>query len=351
MEANQAFNKILHEIEHSKLNYIITRRTPFSASVSLKSSFINFFCEEENSKSKSETQETASGCVKSLEIETSEQKAKIDELERIIEQQKVMIIEERVKWKNRDEFKKENDLNAEIQIANLREELLKVKKEKHNLNANLKVQTDEIEVLKKETVVVKRENEKLEKKVQKTMNDLEAKTKEVNVQKKANDEIKALLDESKLDLSKLKLEKQTEDQPFYECSDCDSRLHSYKSLKQHMRSEHCKNKATQNDTISIFEEYPCYYCDTIIFSTSDLEQHVSTCQGGFRMIEDYEFPCDFCDTDCGSKVELEQHITAYHYTFYTDEDLKSCDFCGRKFGTLGGLRSHIRSLHKEMLPA
>jgi hypothetical protein len=75
------------------------------------------------------------------------------------------------------------------------------------------------------------------------------------------------------------------------------------------------------------------------------------CQGGFRMIEDYEFPCDFCDTDCGSKVELEQHIIAYHYTFYTDEDLKSCDFCGRKFGTLGGLRSHIRSLHKEMLPA
>ena len=350
MEANQVFNKILREIEHSKLNYIITRRTPFSASLSLKSSFVNFFSSEETSKSKSETQETASEHVKSLELETSEQKARIDELERIIEQQKVMIIDERVKCKNRDEVKKENDLNSDIQIANLREELLKVKKEKHNLNANLKVQKDEIEILKQEIVVVKRENEKLENRAEKTMNALEANTKEVNVQKKENDELKALLDESKLDLSKLKLEKQTEHQPFYECSDCGSRLHSYKSLKQHMRSEHCKNKATQNDTISIFEEYPCYYCDTIIYSTSDLEQHVHTCHGGIRIVEEYEFPCDLCDTNCGSKEELEQHITAYHYTFYTEEDYKSCDFCGLKFGTLGGLRNHIRSLHREMLP-
>ena len=33
-----------------------------------------------------------------------------------------------------------------------------------------------------------------------------------------------------------------------------------------------------------------------------------------------------------------------------NENVKSCDFCGIKFGTLGGLRSHIRSMHKEMLP-
>ena len=33
---------------------------------------------------------------------------------------------------------------------------------------------------------------------------------------------------------------------------------------------------------------------------------------------------------------------------FTEEDVKSCGF---KFGTLGGLRNHIRSLHKEMLQA
>ena len=125
---------------------------------------------------------------------------------------------------------------------------------------------------------------------------------------------------------------------------------SYKSLKQHLRSEHCQNKATQNDIISTFEEYPCYYCDKVIFSTSELEMHVSTCEGGIRIIEEYEFPCNVCDTDWRSKVELEEHIRADHYEFYTEEYLKTCDFCGLIFGTLGGLRSHIRSLHKEMLP-
>jgi hypothetical protein len=95
MEAIQVFNKILSEIEHSKLNYMITRRTPFSASISLKSSFVNFFSNELNSEFKSETQATASeNVVNSLELETSEQKAKIYELERIVEQQKVLITEE-----------------------------------------------------------------------------------------------------------------------------------------------------------------------------------------------------------------------------------------------------------------
>ena len=65
----------------------------------------------------------------------------------------------------------------------------------------------------------------------------------------------------------------------------------------------------------------------------------------------YEFPCEVCETNCRSKVELEEHIRAYHYTFYTEEDLQTCDFCGLKFETLGELRSHIRSLHKEMLPS
>ena len=46
MEANQIFSRILHEIESSSLNYMNTRRTPFSASVSLKSSFVRHFIDE-----------------------------------------------------------------------------------------------------------------------------------------------------------------------------------------------------------------------------------------------------------------------------------------------------------------
>ena len=346
MEANQVFNKLLYEIEHSKLNYMITRRTPFSASISLKSSFIKFFDYE----STTEPQETALERVKTLELETSEQKARIDELYSIIEQQKVVNIEEREKLNNQHEVKKEKDKNADIEIAKLREELLKVKKEKHNLNTNLKVQTDEAELLKKETVELKRESEKIESKFVKIMDSLETKTKDVDALKKGNDDLKVILDKTKADLSKLNLVKQTDVQPLYECGECGSRLQTYKSLKQHIIIEHYRNKATQIDKISKFEEYPCYYCDEIIVSKSDLEKHVTSCHGVIRMNEEYQFHCEVCDTSCTSEVQLEEHVATYHYTYYTEEDLKTCDFCGIEFGTLGGLRSHIRSQHREMLP-
>ena len=189
-----------------------------------------------------------------------------------------MIIEEREKLNNQHEVKKEKDKNADIEIAKLREELLKVKKEKHNLNTNLKVQTDEAELLKKETVELKRESEKIESKFVKIMDSLETKTKDVDALKKGNDDLKVILDKTKADLSKLNLVKQTDVQPLYECGECGSRLQTYKSLKQHIIIKHYRNKATQIDKISKFEEYPCYYCDEIIVSKSDLEKHVQADQ-------------------------------------------------------------------------
>ena len=83
MGANHVFNKILFEIENSRLNYMINRRTPFSASISLKSSFIKFFDYE----STAESQETLLERVKILEIENSELKARNEELVSIVDQQ------------------------------------------------------------------------------------------------------------------------------------------------------------------------------------------------------------------------------------------------------------------------
>ena len=64
------------------------------------------------------------------------------------------------------------------------------------------------------------------------------------------------------------------------CSVCGSNVTSYNQLKQHMRSEHSQCRATQKDNDSIFEEYPCYYCDRVIVSTNDLEMHGTTCYVG-----------------------------------------------------------------------
>ena len=356
MEANQIFNKLIHQIENSKLNYMITKRTPFSASVSLKSSFVKYFSDEaevQHVEVKSEEvsrQETASEHLVNIECVTSEQRDRIIVLENIIDEQKVVIEETMMKLNQCHGIKKERETDFECQIADSREKLLKVKKEKHTLSTTLKVLKDENKNLREETKELIIENKRLKGSVEKTMSTLEAQTIELKAWKNENDNLQESLHESKSELKKYKLEKQTEDQALYACSKCDLSFNSYKLLKQHIRCEHCQSKATQKDKDSIFEEYPCYYCDETIFSTSELEKHATSCHEGIRMIEEYWHPCDICDTDCRSKVELEEHIKAYHYTYYNEEDLKSCDFCGLQFGTFEGLRSHIRSLHKEMLP-
>ena len=300
-----------------------------------------------------------------------------------------MFVEERVRLEKLNETKKENPIDLENQEASFREELLKVKREKHNLTASMKEKNDKIETLENEAEYSTADKEVLKGMVEKNKVALDEKTQELYDQKKENSDIKVLLDASNSDLFKFKLKNQPENQSLYECSECSFRLPSYKMLKQHIRSEHCRNKATQNDIISIFEEYSCYYCDERISSTSDLEKHTTSCPGCISLSEEvefpcnvcetncismvelehhitvyhyewdlpdepiflHEFPCDVCDKNCRSQVELEQHIGSYHYTFNTEADLKSCDFCSLKFGTLGELRTHIRSIHKEMLPA
>ena len=213
MEANHVFNNLLSVIEHSKLNYVITRRTPFSASVCLKSSFVKHFSEEVYSEIKNmqtSAQEAISEREKYLEYETKEQKCIIADLESIIEEQKVVIVEERVKLEKLNYTKKEKPIDLENQVAGFREELLKVKREKHNLNASMSEQNDKIEALEKEAEYLISDKEVLKCMVEKTKIALDEKTQELYDQKKENCDIKILLDSSNSDLCKFKLKKQTE---------------------------------------------------------------------------------------------------------------------------------------------
>ena len=43
MEASRTFNYLIKQIENSKLNYVINKKTSFSAHISIKSSFIKWF--------------------------------------------------------------------------------------------------------------------------------------------------------------------------------------------------------------------------------------------------------------------------------------------------------------------
>ena len=43
MDVTQVFNELITKVEKSNLNYIIHNKTPFSAQISIKRSFVNFF--------------------------------------------------------------------------------------------------------------------------------------------------------------------------------------------------------------------------------------------------------------------------------------------------------------------
>ena len=145
---------------------------PFSASVCLKSSFVKHISEEGYSEIKNmqiTAQENISEHGKYLECQTKEQRYQISELESIIEEQKVVIVEERDKLEKRKATKKENPIDLTNQVASFREDLLKVKREKHNLNISMKDQKDQIEALEKEAVNLKSNKEILKGMVEKIM--------------------------------------------------------------------------------------------------------------------------------------------------------------------------------------
>ena len=112
-------------------------------------------------------------------------------------------------------------------------------------------------------------------------------------------------------------------------------------------------------------EQPCDFCEQRLLSGEEVVP-ISKASVSVQTVKIeppeppvnlFPYPCFYCGLVINSKAEIGEHKPKCHEVqsivkpAFTKEDVKSCDFCGFKFGTLGGLRNHIRSLHKEMLQA
>ena len=118
MEANQIFPNILAAVENSSLNYLINK-TPFSATISWKSSFVKHYSEA-HSESKVEIDPDKTKYLK------SEQSLKIIALEDVVEQQKRVIEEKCMEEKMAISL-------ADSKAAEFREEVLRMRSEKCKL--------------------------------------------------------------------------------------------------------------------------------------------------------------------------------------------------------------------------
>ena len=159
MDASKKFASILRDIESSQLNFYIAK-TPFSATISLKSSFVKRFTTENakdeakdnNSEVMKKTDIKLEDRVKEVDLENASLRAKLQELEKkhsekheaVTEQFKIALV------------------GGESTIAELREDLLKVKKEKHKLSENLKAEKEKSEGVIEKLKLVKSENDKIQ---------------------------------------------------------------------------------------------------------------------------------------------------------------------------------------------
>ena len=121
MDASSTFKNLINKIETSNLNYVISK-TPFSATISIKRSFIKDFKEPSH-------QETTKTCYKDLinSDATTELEEKLTSALEHKERLEEVLRQERIRIKS-----------LECQVHQCKEELLVVKNEKNLSNKQFK---------------------------------------------------------------------------------------------------------------------------------------------------------------------------------------------------------------------
>ena len=124
------FLNIIKSIEDSKLNYFIIK-TPFSATISLKSSFVKRFCEASFSDVSYVSEKHKK--VRELEEENLKLRDEINKLKVSYENYRKTPVNKLACMQKLYDDEKERSKTLEVQISEFREEVLKVKKEKNEI--------------------------------------------------------------------------------------------------------------------------------------------------------------------------------------------------------------------------
>ena len=353
MNATEAFQTILRSIECSNLNYSLSK-TPFSASISLKCSFIkryqetspdNNICNIENMFRKSEQHDFI---VQKLEADNLELRAELDTLKNKDDSDQKKLLEELVKLQNIYDHEKEESKAFEKNIAQFRGEVLELKKEKHKLSDILKLKEEECETLNTKCYALNVTNDALEKCIKDKSESVEMRNAELLSTKRDYESAYEKLIATQYELENLKVDKVTESK-LYKCEKCDFTAETFDQLKLHNRYNHCQSKVTQCEQSSIFLKYNCYYCDNTFNSMDDRAAHHSDCQDQFDIIfqsqasfqTNENFACEMCDRIFNNVEEIERHMKAEHI----ESEVFWCDTCPLYFQSDCDLQFHIRGCH------
>ena len=271
MDAKKLFNCLLSNIENSGLNYLVSK-TPFSANISLKSSYSKQFSRNDSFQSEPNLLST---CV--------DQPTKCEE-----------------------------DVVKALKLENLqlklRAELIKIKNEKSKMSTKIKA----LESEKSENELLKKEIGDRSKELEEAQRILDSKTSEIKALYKEKDKLTLSLKKLDVDIKEVSLKYQELSTNLYKCTLCDLSVENSANMKTHIREVHSQTKGVQADIFKSsnlnFSEYLCYYCEKPLKSEESLQLHRTKCH--LRQLTD--FPCLVCGAQCVDKSDLGRHRTTYH---------------------------------------
>ena len=232
MHANQIFNKLLRNIEHSNLNYSISK-TPFSATISLKCSLVKRYSEEKSEVINEEICLTDSDnqIIKQKNVEFEAEilklREKVKSLEEATNVVKKQFVADKLKLQQAYDLEKNKSKVFEKENAEFREDLLKVKDEKHKMSLQLKTLKDDLKNKSGALEDIK-DNIKISENALKQKDD--AKNAELNHALKEVEKFKQMLVKTD-SIEKLKLKDKVESKSLYKCEKCDTNSQSYNQLR------------------------------------------------------------------------------------------------------------------------
>ena len=249
MTARNIFNDILKKVETSQLNYAVSK-TPFSATISLKCSLVKR-SDDSSSESQNIVSEEPMNLKETSDKEIAKLKYTIEVLQNTVTEQKCVIDKQSKQMKNTAK-------SIDNDKSEMREELLKVKRERNNFGLKVKTLENEIDMLRADVNSLKDENKEL---IQKGKEN----TDEIKHLKKDN----ASLEKLNRNL-KQNLEKEYEN-PQYKCEQCDLKTRCQNELKVHKQAYHTKDSSNQVEVEdkpkdeTRFASYPCFYCQKYLY--------------------------------------------------------------------------------------
>jgi hypothetical protein len=344
MDVSKVFTEVLNMIEESSLNYVIHHKTPFSAQISLKRSFVKFFdapdpvTKQVEMVVKKESNETCEQTNVTKVLEAA--KHQIDHLETALKQERT------------------NVKSIQVELSEHREEALKLKQERKESKVKIDKQESEIKRLENENLNLIEEKARIQASLKDKTDALGIKDSDYQKLKKEKLKVEKLLETSVLERESAN--KLTVKLSEFNCPSCDELFKCKVDLSHHVRRNHSKDQVSQTEAPTAgkdqFLKYPCFYCEKEITSLKILQQHYSECpKVGIiyeEEVEHFDEKVEYVEEEPNPSYQnhfswVSNHLYQDCLSFPLPRD-EPCYTCSEILKDKQELRMHYNSNHPEI---